>query len=69
MKKRVFSGYRRYAREKRPDLIVLDLMLPGLDGWDVCKRLKADPHSAQIPVVMLKFRRTFIRFNTALTVG
>ena len=38
---------------KRPDLVVLDLMLPGVDGLEVCKRLKADPGTRQIPVVML----------------
>lgn len=38
---------------KRPDLVVLDLMLPGVDGLEVCKRLKADPDTRQVPVVML----------------
>jgi two-component system phosphate regulon response regulator PhoB len=41
------------SRTKKPDLIVLDLMLPGLDGLEVCRRLKADPDTRQIPVVML----------------
>jgi two-component system phosphate regulon response regulator PhoB len=41
------------ARSKTPDLIVLDLMLPGIDGLEVCKRLKADSALQQIPVVML----------------
>ncbi|MEN6336803.1 MAG: response regulator transcription factor [Phycisphaerales bacterium] len=41
------------ARSKTPDLIVLDLMLPGIDGLEVCKRLKADAGLGQIPVVML----------------
>ena len=38
---------------KQPDLIVLDLMLPGIDGIEVCRRLKADPKTAAIPVVIL----------------
>ena len=38
--------------QKAPDLLVLDLMLPGVDGLEICRRLKADPRTAAIPVVM-----------------
>jgi len=41
------------AAKMRPDLIVLDLMLPGLDGLEVCRQLKGEQKTAQIPVVML----------------
>jgi two-component system alkaline phosphatase synthesis response regulator PhoP len=41
------------ARAKTPDLVLLDLMLPGIDGLEVCKRLKADPAQQHVPVVML----------------
>lgn len=41
------------ARAKEPDLVLLDLMLPGIDGLEVCKRLKADPARRRVPVVML----------------
>jgi DNA-binding response OmpR family regulator len=41
------------VRAALPDLIVLDLMLPGLDGLEVCRRLRADPASAALPVIML----------------
>jgi two-component system phosphate regulon response regulator PhoB len=41
------------VREKAPDLILLDLMLPGLDGLEVCRFLKADERSAKVPIIML----------------
>ena len=43
----------RLARTERPDLIVLDLMLPGLDGKEVCRRVRRDPELKSIPIVML----------------
>ena len=39
--------------EPRPDLILLDIQMPGLDGYEVCTRLKADPDLAAIPVIFL----------------
>ena len=41
------------AKEKLPDIIVLDLMLPGMDGFSVFKELRADPRTSGIPVLML----------------
>ena len=35
----------------KPDLILLDVMMPGLNGFDTCRRLKADPSTADIPVI------------------
>ena len=37
----------------RPDLVLLDLMLPGLDGLGVCRRLRSDPATSQTPIIML----------------
>jgi two-component system response regulator ResD len=48
------AGLDAYTRE-RPDLVILDLMLPGLDGYEVCKRIRA---SAQTPILILTARRT-----------
>ncbi len=41
------------AREEKPDLIVLDIMLPGIDGADVCRILRSDEDTSEIPIVML----------------
>ena len=46
------SGLER-ARKDRPALIILDLMLPGMDGKDICRALKSDPQTRSIPVLML----------------
>ncbi len=43
----------RLARERRPDAISLDVLMPGMDGWTVLRSLKADPITASIPVVMV----------------
>jgi DNA-binding response OmpR family regulator len=44
------------VRGERPDLIVLDLMLPGLDGLMVCQALRSDPLTAAIPIIMVTAR-------------
>ncbi len=41
------------ARASRPDLILLDVIMPDEDGFDVCEKLKADPALADVPVIML----------------
>ena len=41
------------VREVHPDVVLLDVQLPGMDGTEVLRRLRADPASAQLPVVLL----------------
>ena len=44
------------ASDAPPDLILLDIMMPGLDGYEVCRRLKREPKTANIPVIFLTAR-------------
>ncbi len=43
----------RMLREERPDVLILDLMLPGMDGFEILSRLRADPSTAGLPVVVV----------------
>ncbi len=52
------------ARDWQPDLILMDVMLPGVDGGTVTRRLKSDPETADIPIVAMSAGRT-IRTHTS----
>ncbi|MBN1594393.1 response regulator [candidate division FCPU426 bacterium] len=43
----------KILKRVKPDLILLDVMLPGKDGYEICRQLKADPASRDIPVIIL----------------
>jgi two-component system, OmpR family, phosphate regulon response regulator PhoB len=62
------TGLKR-ATEARPDLIVLDLMLPGIDGFEVCRRLKQAEATRHIPVLMLTARAAEIDRVVGLELG
>jgi DNA-binding response OmpR family regulator len=57
------------ARVQHPDLVVLDVMLPGIDGLQICKMLKNDGRTAAIPVVMVTARATEIDRVVGLELG
>ena len=46
----------RYARDGKPDVILLDIMVPQLNGWEICRRIKQDPDTRRIPVIMVTGR-------------
>src|SRR5690349_13011652 len=43
----------KVANKTRPDLIFLDVMMPGLNGFDTCRKLKANPATKEIPVIFI----------------
>jgi two-component system, OmpR family, alkaline phosphatase synthesis response regulator PhoP len=59
----------RLVRSENPDLIVLDLMLPGIDGLEVTRRLKNDPDTKGIPVLMLTAKGEEADIVTGLELG
>ncbi|KAA3637037.1 MAG: DNA-binding response regulator [Calditrichaeota bacterium] len=59
----------RLARTSPPDIILLDLMLPGINGLDICKLLKTDQKTGHIPVIMLTAKDEEVDVVTGLEVG
>jgi two-component system alkaline phosphatase synthesis response regulator PhoP len=57
------------ARRERPALIILDVMLPGMDGLEVCRRLRREPQTAQTPIIMLTAKSDEIDKVVGLEVG
>ncbi|MCG8313983.1 MAG: diguanylate cyclase, partial [Pseudomonadales bacterium] len=62
------EGY-RLANEIKPDLILLDIMMPGIDGYETCRRLKANRETADIPVVFLSAKDSEIDIEQGLCLG
>lgn len=45
-------------KEEQPDLILLDIMLPEIDGFEVCRRIKSEPSTKHIPIIMLTAKKS-----------
>ena len=58
-----------FAQQEQPDLAILDVMLPGMDGLEVCHRLKSDEQTADIPVLMYSAKGSETDINEADKVG
>ncbi len=59
----------KIALSERPDLILLDLMLPGMNGLDLTRRLKRDPRTEQIPIIMLTVKNSDLDIALGLELG
>jgi DNA-binding response OmpR family regulator len=57
------------AHKEAPDLVILDVMLPGMDGYEVCHRLKTEPDTASLLILMFSAKAQEIDKNTGLKVG
>ena len=57
------------ARAEHPDLIVLDIMMPKLDGYETCKILKAEPETKDIPVILLSAKGRNVDQKIGFEVG
>jgi len=55
--------------ELKPDLVILDIMMPKMDGLEVCRRLRADPELAGIPVILLSARAQDMDIREGLEIG
>ncbi len=56
-------------RRQRPDVVLLDIMLPRRNGYDVCRTVKADPALAAIPVIMLSAKGQEVEVQKGLELG
>jgi two-component system alkaline phosphatase synthesis response regulator PhoP len=59
----------RKAHNEKPDLVILDVMLPGMDGYEICHRLRSEPDTAPLPILMLSAKAQEIDRDTGLKVG
>jgi two-component system alkaline phosphatase synthesis response regulator PhoP len=62
------NGYRAVEREK-PDLVILDIMLPGQNGFDVCRKIKSSSELRMIPVIILTAKREELDMVLGLELG
>lgn len=62
------AALREFASE-RPDLVILDVMLPGIDGYEVCRKIKEDPANSSIPIIMLTARKNTKDLERGLQAG
>ena len=59
----------RMVKESPPDILILDVMLPGLDGFEICSQLRAEEVTAKLPIIMLSAKGQETDKATGLKVG
>jgi two-component system alkaline phosphatase synthesis response regulator PhoP len=58
------------AREEKPDLVLLDIIMPDVDGFQVCQQLKKDPQLSRIPVIMItSFSEKYMETSLGVSQG
>ena len=57
------------ARSLKPDIILMDVMMPKMNGFEACEKLKSDPETARIPIVMLTARGEQANLEKGLALG
>jgi len=68
---KAFDGETALAkvRSEKPDLLILDLMLPGVGGLDICKRIRANPKTSSLPIIMLTAKADEVDKIIGLEIG
>lgn len=57
------------VRKNKPDVILLDVMMPGMDGFTVCETLRSEKETAELPIIMLSAKTDLDSINKGLRVG
>jgi len=57
------------VRKNQPDVVLLDVMMPGMDGFAVCEQLRNEPATAELPIIMLSAKTDLDSINKGLRAG